>query len=138
MTGGTRITVRRPDGEIETVMQDGKFYTHATRRKMVEATKAAGRGDILSFEEVVPEPTLEQTRRNLVASIRGLIDESDAAFERAHEREDVMAWPSKIKADAKVEEARRALTDFDAAHPEIVAAIRGEQRERAERFLRPA
>jgi hypothetical protein len=136
MASGTRITVRRPGGEIETVMQEGKYFTQVVKRKMTEATRAAGRGEILSFEEIAPEATLEEQRRDLVASIRGLIDESDAAFERAHAREDVMAWEIKRRHDARVDEARRALTDFDAAHPEIIAAIRAEQQERTERFLR--
>jgi hypothetical protein len=142
MTTGTRITVRRPNGDIEVVMQRGKYYSATEQRKAIEATRAAGRGEILSFEVVeADEPVateqerLRRERRDLAATVRGAVEDSDAAFEDAHAREDVRAWDIKRRYDGIVKAARAALEDFDDRHPEIIEAIRAEQRERTERFL---
>jgi hypothetical protein len=142
MTTGTRITVRRPNGEVEVIMQRGKYYSADAQRKVIEATRAAGRGEVLDFEVVeaeVPAETdterLRRQRRDLVATVRGMIDESDAVFEAAHAREDARAWTIKAEADRKVDAAWQALAVFDAEHPEILRELQAETQANAERHM---
>lgn len=47
----TIMTIRRPNGDVEKVERHGEIAI-PLRYKMVEATKAAGKGDILSFDTV--------------------------------------------------------------------------------------
>lgn len=124
MTNGTRITVKRPDGTIETIDKSGEFFTSFVRGKMVAATKAAGRGEIISFEEIVPPPTLEEQRRSLAEAVRDALDEASYQYERAHAREDARAEIIRREYDAKTTTARAALDAFDTEHPEIVTALR--------------
>jgi ribosome recycling factor len=124
MTNGTRITIRRPNGQVETVDKAGEFFSSAMRQKMTAATKAAGRGEIINFEEIVPPPTLEEQRRELVAAVRDALDEASYQYERAHAREDARAEIIRREYDAKATVARAALEAFDAAHPEIVETLR--------------
>jgi hypothetical protein len=140
------MTVKRPNGEVEVVEREGAFGNSAQFRKQAtEATRLAGRGEILSFE-VVANPAakpiirseierLRDQRRQIASDIQSAIEESDAAFERAHAREDVMAWEIKRQHDVKVEAVRGALQEFDAAHPDVVAAIRAEKQAAAERHM---
>lgn len=79
---------------------------------------------------------LRDERRNLVGDVLAAIEGQSDAFERAHAREDVRAWDIKLSHEPKIEAAQAALAAFDAAHPEIVAAIRAEKAEAAERFAR--
>lgn len=48
----TRITVRRPDGTIETVTRPGTIIDQAMRRRMATATAQAGKGEIIGWEIV--------------------------------------------------------------------------------------
>jgi len=50
----TNITIRRPNGDIEVVAKAATFGP-AIQAKMIEATRAAGRGEILSFELIVTD-----------------------------------------------------------------------------------
>jgi hypothetical protein len=47
-----KITVRRPDGTIAEVIKDEPIIGEATQRRMREATRAAGKGEIISFEYI--------------------------------------------------------------------------------------
>lgn len=51
----TKITVRRPDGTTEIVERPGTITDMAMRRKMEQATKAAGKGEIIKWEIVQPK-----------------------------------------------------------------------------------
>jgi len=54
------IDVRRPSGEVETIMPAGrKAITAGDFAKMKAATKAAGRGDLLAYRNVIK--TVEDT-----------------------------------------------------------------------------
>jgi hypothetical protein len=141
----TRMEVRRPDGTIETVEREGSMGNSPIwRTKATEATRAAGRGDILSFE-VIDNPAtmriesaterLRRERRELVSDIQAAIEDQADAFERAHAREDVLAWNIKASHEPKIEAARTALAAFDAEHPEIIAQIRAEKSESATRHM---
>lgn len=46
----TLITIRRPNGDIETVAREGYISNPAVRAKMVAATREAGKGEIIGWE----------------------------------------------------------------------------------------
>jgi hypothetical protein len=48
----TRITVRRPDGTTEIIERPGTIIDAGVRRKMTEATRAAGKGEIIDWQIV--------------------------------------------------------------------------------------
>lgn len=109
-THGAKLTIRRPTGDIETVIN-----TQLARNgvipadifaKMVAATKAAGRGDILSQEPNVVEISLADQR----AEIAGRLADRAGAFPGSS------AWRQAQALEAE-------LAAFDAAHPEVVAEI---------------
>lgn len=59
----TTIQAKRPDGNIETVDVSEKFpsgLTDAMFAQMAAATKAAGRGDLLSYRVVVSAPSADE------------------------------------------------------------------------------
>jgi hypothetical protein len=139
MGNSTRITIRRPDGTIETVIHRETFGK-VIEQQMIVATRNAGRGEILSFEIISPDESNEQRlrreRQDLVSTIRGEIEEQAHAFEVADAREDVMAWVIKDRHEPSIAAAHEALAAFDAAHPDLIAQIRTEQTEATDRFLR--
>ena len=53
------LTVRRPDGSVETIRAEklGGYINDAIFTKVVAATKAGGRGDVLSYRNVTREHT---------------------------------------------------------------------------------
>lgn len=56
MTTQITITVKRPSGEVETVDVGGKFPGGVPRHyydQMVEATRAAGRGEIIAASKII-------------------------------------------------------------------------------------
>lgn len=86
-----------------------------------------------------PEAQIERLRterRQLVGDVQAAIEEQSDAYESAHARQDVMAEQIKARHEPAIAAARAAVRAFDAAHPEITAAIRAEQQERTERSLR--
>lgn len=86
-----------------------------------------------------PEAQIERLRterRQLVGDVQSAIEEQADAYEAAHAREDVLAERIQASHEPAIATARAAVQAFDAEHPEIVAAIRAEQQERTERFLR--
>ena len=58
------LTIRRPSGEIEKVQRDGGM-TPVMFSKMQEATRNAGRGEILSWEDVDSRTGEEKAAHNL-------------------------------------------------------------------------
>lgn len=124
---GAVLTIRRPDGQVEEVINRDHASNGVIAAKtfdaMVKATKAAGRGDILSQRPnvVVVSQTAELTVKRM--SIVGKLDDLSADF------------PSAGKASA--EKALMAeLVAFDAAHPEIAAAAKAERDAAVARALR--
>lgn len=129
---------------------------HAGNPKLIAALKAAGCSHVLLVGKVaigVPvnvapqikaaqdaaalPPTLEQQRRSLVYAVAGAGDEWSAARERAFNADGTgTAWTRVNTLHAKIKDAEATLAAFDAAHPEILAAIKAEEAEAAERFLR--
>ncbi len=112
---GAVVTIRRPDGNVEEVINTTHSSNGVIPAKvfaaMVKATKDAGRGDILSQRPnvvVVPESVELAAKR---MSIVGKLDDLSAEF------------PSATKAAAQ-KALQADLAAFDAAHPEIVAAAK--------------
>lgn len=49
MAKQTEITVVRPSGETEMIIRDGTITDESMRRKMEQATRDAGKGEIVSW-----------------------------------------------------------------------------------------
>ena len=82
---------------------------------------------------IVPVPlSLPSQREAHVAKLESALSESDFESTKAWEREDTNGAFAR---DARVEVARKALDDFDAAHPEIIASIRAEKAAAVARFV---
>lgn len=64
-TQETRITVRRPDGSTEIVAKPGTIIAPAMRRKMEQATRDAGRGEIVGWE-IIGQPASGPTMRQVL------------------------------------------------------------------------
>lgn len=73
-------------------------------------------------------------RINLVAAVVGAYDAWSAARERAFDEDTGVGFPTEDHINA----AKRALADFDAAHPEIKAVIDAARDEERERNIRAA
>lgn len=80
--------------------------------------------------------SLESQRESLVAAIRGAGDQFEAAREYFFSEDTGRGAGKVAAAETAIKKAEKALADFDAAHPEIIAAIQAEEAEAAERFLR--
>jgi len=93
----------------------GRVALTADRYETLTAEAAALKAEYRQSPE-----GLRGQRRDLVAAIRGAGDEAWAARERAFQA-DIGGIPSYDT--PKVRAARAALVAFDAAHPEVVAAL---------------
>lgn len=98
----------------------------------VGLSKAEGQILIAHERAYAATITIEMSRADLVAEYRGLIDEQDAAYTRAHDQQDARAMQIKMGFDAKIEAAAQAIRDYDAAHPEETAARNAERAARVE------
>lgn len=137
-----KITVKRPGGAIETVIKTDNVVflgkNKIAQKQVIDATKAAGKGDVLSFEiieEQIPL-TLEEQRQDLVYTIGGLIDAQDAAIERDYNRD--IGFHESAKFDSKINVAREELAKFDEAHPHIIAEINRLEAIRTEQLIQSA
>jgi len=78
--------------------------------------------------------TLRAERQRLAAEVSGHMDDADDAVNRAHDRGIVdVGYHERAKHVEAAEEARERLAQFDAEHPEILAAIKKEREEKANR-----
>lgn len=118
------LTIRRPNGQVETVVADNLQFalSDAALEQARQATRDAGKGEILSAKVVrVDAPMTLRDQRD------ALVDAYTAQVEtlKASEHQDVTAGIGRDHSDikAKVTAAKQALTDFDAANPELVAEI---------------
>ena len=111
---GAILTIRRPNGKIEEVVSHNHVTNGVMRQdafaKAVAATKAAGRGDILSQRPNVVEYSLNDQRSFIVGALSDLTGQFPTAKKAALE--------ASLTND---------LAAFDAAHPEIIAAIRAKK-----------
>jgi len=79
--------------------------------------------------------SLESQREVLVAAVLGAGDQFAATREAAFHNDAGRGWDKVKDAEAAIATAEKALADFDAAHPEILAGLKVEQDQAAERFL---
>jgi len=107
---GAILTIRRPNGGTEEVVNTqharNGVIPAALFAKMIEATKAAGRGEILSQRPNVVEVSLSMQR----AELAGKLADRAGAFPGSR------SWQEGRDLEAQLEA-------FDAAHPEIIAKI---------------
>lgn len=81
-----------------------------------------------------PKTDLRSQRASLLATYQGLIEDAEAAFNHLHAQENTdAAYRAKADAEPKIAAALQAIRDFDAAHPEIVEAIKADKAETADR-----
>lgn len=88
--------------------------------------------------ELLPDYQLRSDRRvrkSLVQSLNGAYADRDAEYERLYAREDERAYAVKYAPNVSIEAARQALAAFDAAHPEVLAAIEADRKETVERHM---
>lgn len=116
---GAALTIRRPGGEIEAVIN----RQHARKgvipaelfAKMVAANRGAGRGELLGQTPNVVERTISlDMQREMIA---GPLSDCAGAFPGSAQ------W-------SKAQSLEQQLAEFDAAHPEVLAAINAARAER--------
>ena len=116
-TSGAILTVRRPDGQTEDVVNTqharNGVIPAAVFAQMVAATKKAGRGDIISQRPNVVSVPLDVQRMALAGQLQDLADAFPGSSQWAAAR--------KIESD---------LVAFDRAHPEVIAKIAADRKER--------
>jgi len=116
-TKGAILTVRRPDGRIEDVVNTQQarngVIPAAVFAQMVAATKQAGRGDIISQRPNVVAVSLDVQRM----ALSGQLDDLANAFPGSSQ------WTAarKIKSE---------LAAFDQDHPEVIAKIIADRKDR--------
>lgn len=116
-TKGAILTVRRPDGRTEDVINTQQarngVIPAAVFAQMAAATKQAGRGDIISQRPNVVAVSLDVQRMALAGKLHDLAD----AFPGSSQ------WTTARKIEAE-------LVDFDRAHPEVIAKIMADRKDR--------
>lgn len=78
---------------------------------------------------------LRKQRRDLQDEIAGMWDAMDEAKEQAFAVDTGAGWDKVKQYQGNAEAAKAALAEFDAAHPEIIAAITAEKDAATARFL---
>ena len=114
---GARLLIKRPDGNIETVInkqhaRNGVIPTNIYTA-MIKATRDAGRGEILEQTPNVVEVSLAGQR----AELAGRLQDRAGAFPGSQKWREAQ----KIEAD---------LAAFDLAHPEVIDAIKTDRAKR--------
>lgn len=116
-TKGAILTVRRPDGRIEDVVNTQQarngVIPAAVFAQMVAATKQAGRGDIISQRPNVVAVSLDVQRM----ALSGQLDDLANAFPGSSQ------WTAARKIESE-------LAAFDQDHPEVIAKIAADRKER--------
>lgn len=79
---GTELTIRRPDGSVEVVRNDklGKI-NDVVFAKVRAATKAAGRGDVLSYRNLTKDAAYTVTQADVDTDTAARIERTMAAGE---------------------------------------------------------
>jgi hypothetical protein len=133
--GKTDATVLGPGKLNKSVTANGRTYTHRIGNVGILAEELPAIESALAQanHEAAQSPAgLREQRLTLVAKIAGALDETEAARERAYNR-DIGGIPSYDS--PKYRAAKQALAEFDAAHPEIKAALERERQESIKRHM---
>lgn len=135
----TRITVRRLDGSTEVVTKPGAITDRGLRQRMVHATRAAGRGEIVAWEIVAPAPTPEQRAWDAWQRAAGA---AETAFDRRFDDGGTGIGSTRARhAQSRLEAARAAyLAAYGEDAPSYAAHREAQraEREARERFHAPA
>jgi len=131
-----KITVKRENGEIEVVYNDNRMLmTPRWQEQAIKSTKAAGKGEILRFEEVdVKEGlTKEQERWELSLKYDQLLEKRSSLTSRN-------MVEKAVGLAEEINDALKSIKAFDIANPEIKAelskAAAAKQKESAESAMR--
>lgn len=92
-------------------------------------TKAEGQILISAERAYAATIVIEMSRAGMVAEYNALIEDQDAVYTRAHDRQDARAMQIRESYDAKIEAAAQAIRDYDVAHPEETATRNAERAE---------
>lgn len=79
----SEITVQRTNGVIETVRSE-EFVTPSLFAQMAAATKAAGRGKLISYENISIEPVVSAETRARIEAERAAANAVDAQYNAGH------------------------------------------------------
>lgn len=113
--------------------------THAIGPVCLAAEEAARVAEaVAAYEAADPEiaaAKLRAERDAIVGRIAGAREAAEHAREQAWERADDRAGVSENEYDARAKAAHIDLAAFDAAHPEVAAAIEAEKKAAVERNL---
>ncbi len=137
-----KVTVKRPNGNIKVVYKtDSVRYlgtVESAQKNCIEATKEAGRGDILSFEIVEEEMPMshEEIRELIALEIDCNFDAQDAARERDYNND--IGFHESVKFDSKIKCLRDELKSFDEKHPEIIAEIKRKEEIKTQQQIKSA
>jgi hypothetical protein len=139
--GGKKVAEGTPEALDE--LKDGKrvygrigkvYMTNPDKWNEVWTAYVAAKEDLEACEEYRVR-RLRSLRDRLAREVGYALDEEHEMHQRGVERA-MQGSPYRVNDDAlaqKVADARKALAEFDAAHPEIIAAIRKEKEEELER-----
>lgn len=108
-------------------------YTHIAGVPILASEYAAYQAAADATSEPVD---LGAQRRQLVADYNALCEAQEDAYNRAHDRGDARAGTIRDAYEARIDAARQAVIDFDAAHPEVMAQIGIERADGVARALR--
>lgn len=142
---GKQIIIAHIDGEFVATLDGTEIARHVMPGMYVPAKQLhifAGKvgmskseGQIMIDHERAYAATIvvEMSRADLVAEYHGLVADQDAAYNRAHDRQDARAMAIRESYEAKIEAAAQAIRDYDATHPEEAVARKAERAESIER-----
>jgi hypothetical protein len=79
------IKVQRPSGDVEMVRTE-RFMTPALFAQMAAATKSAGRGTLISFENISTEPVMSAEISARLDAERAAANAADAEYNAGYRR----------------------------------------------------
>ncbi len=134
------IEIKRPNGDIEYkkiekyLGVDG-LIVQSVFDKMVEATKNAGKGDILNQKAVKIEEEIEYIYEDYLAEYSNIKNELYESSTRQIERGTTY---DTTKLDKELEEAKSNLVEFENANPLIVAKYKADEKQKEDKELEEA
>jgi len=133
--GGFR-NLEQPIGDITHVIQSGKTGVGFTA---IEA-QIIEQAIVQAEAEYKTTPagqmaTLRQERQTFLLTIDAVDSKGKADFNRLHAQQDESCWQVRSEAEVKLRALLTGLSNWDRAHPEVLAQIETETNERTRRFL---
>jgi hypothetical protein len=137
-TSYCNVTVRRPNGEVETIRHPSiSKMNDRVWAQMKQAMTKAKKGECLSYENLTEskerELTLEEQRKDLFQQLECAIDKEREAMNRAVHTSVMRSGYQGLVDNIKTIEGE--IAQFDAEHPEILEAIKKANHEEALRHM---